>query len=101
MDGPAKGVTGRDEYLICKALAFAVATIVGSRTRARPLSDVDHMIALLHAICQDPLLRSSLAEAAFRCTGTLPNLETKKFERTLSQRPIRLRLVVDSTEASE
>ncbi len=47
-------ITGRDGFILCKALAYAIITIEKLPVAWREASDREDMIALLHAHSADP-----------------------------------------------
>jgi hypothetical protein len=51
-------VTGRDSYIIVKALAYAIATIEGLPECRQEVSDCEDMAALLKALCPNEAQRN-------------------------------------------
>jgi hypothetical protein len=50
-DRPAEGVTGRDDYIIRKALAYAITTIRGLPEHRQEWSDLQDMVGLFRVYC--------------------------------------------------
>jgi len=67
-------VTGRDAYIMAKALAYAIACIDGLPEERREVSNRCDMVALLYAAVPDPLERERLARSVEVHTGVLPDL---------------------------
>ena len=72
--GESRNVTGRDEYVVCEALAFAIAAIDREPEERRLASDRDDMVVLLNAICPSPVERKRFAREAEIHVGILPDL---------------------------
>jgi len=67
-------VTGRDGYIIAKALLYAV-TFIDSLPKGRgEISDRDDMVALLCDRVRDEKAREQLAQDVERKTGILPDI---------------------------
>ncbi len=69
-----KEVTGRDGYIITKALAYAIAFIDSLTEQKREKSDRDDMVAILIALAPDEAWRERIAEDVRIHTGIAPDL---------------------------
>ena len=67
-------LTGRDGYIVAKALAYAIAFIDSLPEAKREVSDRDDMVALLVDNVPDPTEREWLARGVEAHTGVLPDL---------------------------
>ena len=67
-------VTGRDGYIMAKALAYAIAYIDSLPEEKREASDRNDMVALLNDNVPDPTEREWLARGVEAHTGVLPDL---------------------------
>jgi hypothetical protein len=72
-DPTNRSVTGRDDYLIAKALVYAIAFIESLPEQQRELADRDDMVALLNSRVPAAVEREELAKHVERKTGILPN----------------------------
>ncbi len=72
------GVTGRDGYIIGKALAYAIATIDGLPEGQQERSDRDDMVAVLLAMYPDQFTLGEYADGVERHTGRRPWLVDEK-----------------------
>lgn len=57
MGADPENITGRDRYIICKALAYAIASIDAQVPAQRELSERADMVKLFHALCAGPEMR--------------------------------------------
>ena len=67
-------VTGRDDLIVAKALAYAIAFMDSLPEEKQERSDRADMVALLHAAVSDPVQRERLARGVEVHTGELPDL---------------------------
>ena len=73
-DSSKPTVTGRDDYLIAKALLYAIAFIESLPEQQRELSDRDDMVALLNHFVPAAVEREQLARNLEQRTGFLPDI---------------------------
>ena len=73
-DSSKPSVTGRDDYLIAKALLYAITFIESLPEQQRELSDRDDMVALLHQFVPAAVEREELARNLEQRTGFLPDV---------------------------
>jgi len=76
MPDPTKrsSVTGRDDYVIAKALVYAIAFIESLPEQQRELSDRDDMVALLNDLVPSAAEREELARHLEQKTGFRPDI---------------------------
>lgn len=60
MPKPNESVTGRDGYIIAKALAYAFSTIERLPPRWQERSDMEDMKKMFENVCPDPSMRANL-----------------------------------------
>jgi hypothetical protein len=77
-DSGKPSVTGRDDYLIAKALLYAIAFIESLPEQQRELSDRDDMVALLNHVVPAAVEREELARNLEQRTGFLPDITRLK-----------------------
>lgn len=68
------GITGRDGYIVCKALAYAIAYIQSLPKERQEYSDCCDMVELLRHYMPDALSLTLLAKGVDAHTGTTPDL---------------------------
>ena len=79
MPGSSKqSVTGRDDYLIAKALLYAITFIESLPEQQRELSDRDDMVALLNHVVPAAVEREELVRSLEQRTGFLPDIARLK-----------------------
>lgn len=71
-------VTGRDSYILTKALMYAVAAIDALPADQQESSDRDDMVQLLIARMPDPVEREALARTIQAHTGISPDITNWK-----------------------
>lgn len=69
-----RSVTGRDGYIMAKALAYPIACIDGLPEVQQEVSNRRDMVALPYAAVPDPVERERLARSVEVHTGALPDL---------------------------
>jgi hypothetical protein len=69
-----EGITGRDAYIVRKALAYAIASIGSLPNDGREESDRLDMVAILKVVCPDPVVRQALVLDVQNHTGAPPDL---------------------------
>ena len=74
-----KDITGRDDYVIAKALTYAIAFIGSLPPKNQEQSDRDDMVTLLRARTSDDI-RTILADTVHSKTGIRPALTDRKRE---------------------
>ena len=62
MAADPENITGRDRYVICKALTYAIASIDEMVSAQRDLSLRADMVKLFHALCPGPEMRKLLPQ---------------------------------------
>jgi len=72
-DDDSYSVTGRDGYVLIKALVYAIAFIDSLPEKQREVSDRDDMVALLNHLTPNPVTVEQLAQKVERKTGILPD----------------------------
>ena len=77
MAADRENITGRDRYIICKALAYAIASIGAWVPEQRDRSERADMVTLFHALCPGPEMRELHGQDVEARTRNFPDLTAK------------------------